>query len=64
MVGICLAGAALRVPVVIDGFIATAAAWVAYALRPAAKDYFVFAHLSAEQGHARVLKMLGVRPIV
>jgi nicotinate-nucleotide--dimethylbenzimidazole phosphoribosyltransferase len=64
MVGICLAGAAWRVPVVIDGFIATAAAWTAYALCPAAKDYFIFAHLSAERGHARVLEMLRVRPLL
>lgn len=64
MVGICLAGAALRVPVVIDGFIATAAAWTAYALCPPAKEYFIFAHLSAEQGHARVLEALGVRPLL
>lgn len=64
MVGICLAGAALRVPVVIDGFIATAAAWTAYALCPPAKEYFIFAHLSAEQGHARVLEVLGVRPLL
>jgi nicotinate-nucleotide--dimethylbenzimidazole phosphoribosyltransferase len=64
MVGICLTGAALRVPVVIDGFIATAAAWAAYALCPPAKEYFIFAHLSAEQGHARVLEALGVRPLL
>jgi len=64
MVGICLAGAALRIPVVIDGFIATAAAWVAYALCPAAKEYFIFAHLSAEQGHAHVLTMLRERPLL
>lgn len=64
MVGICLAGAALRVPVVIDGFIATAAAWTAYALCPAVKDYCLFAHLSAEQGHARVLEALRVRPLL
>lgn len=64
MVGICLAGAALRVPVVIDGFIATAAAWTAYAFCPPAKEYFIFAHLSAEQGHARVLDVLGVRPLL
>lgn len=64
MVGICLAGAALRIPVVIDGFIATAAAWTAYALRPAVKDYFIFAHLSTEQGHARVLEALRVRPLL
>ncbi len=64
MVGICLAGAALQVPVVIDGFIATAAAWTAYALCPAAKAYFIFAHCSAEQGHARVLETLHVRPLL
>jgi nicotinate-nucleotide--dimethylbenzimidazole phosphoribosyltransferase len=64
MVGICLAGAALRVPVVIDGFIATAAAWMAYALQPAVKEYCIFAHLSAEQGHARVLDVLRVRPLL
>jgi nicotinate-nucleotide--dimethylbenzimidazole phosphoribosyltransferase len=50
--------------VVIDGFIATAAACIAYALCPPAKAYFIFAHLSAEQGHARVLEMLRVRPLL
>jgi len=64
MVGVCLAGAALRTPVVIDGFIATAAAWLAYALCPVAKDYFIFSHLSAEQGHSQVLDMLRVRPLL
>jgi nicotinate-nucleotide--dimethylbenzimidazole phosphoribosyltransferase len=64
MVGICLAGAALRAPVVIDGFIATAAAWTAYALKPAVKDYCIFAHRSAEHGHARVLEALRVRPLL
>lgn len=63
MVGVCLASAALRIPIVIDGFIATAAAWTAYALCPAVKDYCIFAHLSAEQGHARVLEALRVRPL-
>lgn len=64
MVGIFLAGAAFRAPVVVDGFIATAAAWTAYALCPAAKAYFIFAHLSAEQGHACVLDMLRARPLL
>ncbi len=64
MVGVCLTGAALRVPVVIDGFIATSAAWTASALHPAAKEYFIFSHLSAEQGHARVLDALGVRSLL
>ncbi len=64
MVGMCLAGAALRVPVVIDGFIATAAAWVACTLHPAVKDRLIFAHLSAEQGHRHVLAALDVQPLL
>jgi nicotinate-nucleotide--dimethylbenzimidazole phosphoribosyltransferase len=48
---------------VVDGFISTAAAWTAYALQPAVKEYCIFAHLSAEQGHARVLELLRVRPL-
>jgi nicotinate-nucleotide--dimethylbenzimidazole phosphoribosyltransferase len=64
MVGICLAGAAACVPVVIDGFIATAAAWVARALHPAVQERLIFAHLSAEQGHERILKALGVKPLL
>lgn len=62
--GVCLAGAAWRVPVVIDGFIATAGAWGAYALHPATKDRLIFAHLSAEQGHRRALAALHVQPLL
>ena len=62
--GICLAGSALRVPVVIDGFIATAGAWVACALHPAVKERLIFAHLSAEQGHRSVLAALDVEPLL
>jgi nicotinate-nucleotide--dimethylbenzimidazole phosphoribosyltransferase len=64
IVGACLAGAARRVPVVIDGFIATAGAWVASALHPGVKDCLIFAHLSAEQGHSRVLAALQVQPLL
>ena len=64
IVGVCLAGAAWRVPVVIDGFIATAGAWVACALHPVVKDCQIFAHLSAEQGHDRVLAALQVQPLL
>jgi nicotinate-nucleotide--dimethylbenzimidazole phosphoribosyltransferase len=64
IVGACLAGAARRVPVVIDGFIATAGAWVAGALHPGVKDCLIFAHLSAEQGHSRVLAALQVQPLL
>lgn len=61
--GVCVAGAARNVPVVVDGFIAAAAAWVACALHPAVKERLIFAHLSAEQGHRRVLEALQVKPL-
>src|SRR5262249_27071688 len=64
VVGVCLAGAAWQVPVVIDGFIATAGAWVACALHPGVKDCLIFAHLSAEQGHRRILAALQVHPLL
>ena len=63
IVGACLAGAAGRVPVVIDGLFATAGAWVACALHPGVKDCLIFAHLSSEQGHRRVLTALQVQPL-
>jgi nicotinate-nucleotide--dimethylbenzimidazole phosphoribosyltransferase len=60
LVGVVLAGAARRAPVVLDGFIATAAALVAARLAPAARDYMIAAHRSAEPGHLRLLEALGL----
>jgi nicotinate-nucleotide--dimethylbenzimidazole phosphoribosyltransferase len=62
LVGVVLAGAARRVPVVLDGFIATAAALVAARLAPAARHYLIAAHRSAEPGHVRLLEALGLNP--
>jgi nicotinate-nucleotide--dimethylbenzimidazole phosphoribosyltransferase len=62
LVGVVLAGAARRVPVVIDGFIAGAAALVAVRLCPAAGEYLVAAHRSAEPGHRVLLETLGLEP--
>jgi nicotinate-nucleotide--dimethylbenzimidazole phosphoribosyltransferase len=62
LVGVALAGAARRVPVVLDGFIAGAAALLAVALAPAARHALFAAHRSAEPGHTRVLEHLGLRP--
>jgi nicotinate-nucleotide--dimethylbenzimidazole phosphoribosyltransferase len=64
MAGVCLGGAALNVPVVVDGFIATAAAVAAERLRPGLFAHLFFGHRSAEGGHALALEKLGVRPIV
>lgn len=64
MAGVCLGGAALNVPVVVDGFIATAAAVAAERLSPGLFAHLFFGHRSSEGGHALVLEKLGVRPIV
>jgi nicotinate-nucleotide--dimethylbenzimidazole phosphoribosyltransferase len=64
MAGACLAAAAHNLPIIIDGFIATAAALVAQKLRPELRDYMFFGHRSAEGGHSIVLEMMGVRPIL
>jgi len=64
MTGACLAAAARKLPIVIDGFIATAAAALAQKIRPGLCDYMFFGHRSAEGGHSIVLEMLGARPIL
>ena len=60
--GVILAGAAWRIPVVLDGFIAGAAAMAAVRLKPAARHYLVAAHRSTEPGHAYLLNVLGLDP--
>jgi len=62
LAGVILAGAAHRVPVALDGFIAGAAALVAVALAPAARHALLAAHRSAEPGHAVALAHLGLQP--
>jgi nicotinate-nucleotide--dimethylbenzimidazole phosphoribosyltransferase len=62
LTGVILAGAAHRVPVALDGFIAGAAALAAVALAPDARHALFAAHRSAEPGHALVLRHLGLEP--
>ena len=64
LAGLILGAASGRLPVVIDGFISTAAAAVALDLAPAAGDYCFFSHASAEPGHARIMREMGERPLV
>lgn len=64
LVGVMLAAAAHRIPVVIDGFISGAAALIAVALSPRLKDFFIAAHVSAEAGHRLLLKHLGLKPLL
>jgi len=64
MAGAVLGAAAQRRPVLVDGFIASAAALAAIRLAPAARDYCVFAHQSAERGHARLLEAVDAQPLL
>jgi nicotinate-nucleotide--dimethylbenzimidazole phosphoribosyltransferase len=62
--GFILGAAAARVPVVLDGVIAGAAALVAAALAPDVRGACVAGHRSAEPGHAAALAHLELRPLV
>lgn len=64
MVGAMLQAGQQRMCIVVDGFIATAALLVARALRPAIRDYCVFAHQSDEKGHANMLANLNATPLL
>lgn len=64
MLGALLAARMERVPVIVDGFVATAAAALLHALRPDAIDHCLFAHRSAEAAHAAVLDRLGKAPLL
>lgn len=64
MAGAVIGAAASRRPVIIDGFIASAAALVAVRLCPAALDYCIFGHRSAERGHALMLAAIPATPIL
>jgi nicotinate-nucleotide--dimethylbenzimidazole phosphoribosyltransferase len=64
LVGVILAGAQNRVPIVIDGFISGAAALIAYQLEPKVKDYMIAAHCSVEKGHRIILDFMGLRPLL
>jgi nicotinate-nucleotide--dimethylbenzimidazole phosphoribosyltransferase len=62
LTGVILAGAAHRVPVALDGFIAGAAALAAAAIAPDARHALFASHRSAEPGHALALRHLGLEP--
>ena len=64
MAGAALAAAAARRPVVVDGFISTAAVLVAVRLQPDLLPYCIFAHGSAEKGHRLMLETLGAKPLL
>lgn len=64
LVGIILAAAANRIPVVIDGFISGSAALIAYRIEPKVKDYMIASHCSVEIGHKIILDYIGLKPVL
>ena len=62
LVGVVLAGAARRIPLVLDGFISTAAGLIAATLAPDTRHALFASHRSAEPGHAAALAHLALVP--
>lgn len=64
LVGVLLAAASARRPVLLDGFATGVAALAACRLEPAVRDYVIAGHRSAEPAHERVLAELGLEPLL
>jgi nicotinate-nucleotide--dimethylbenzimidazole phosphoribosyltransferase len=64
LAGSILAASAYRIPVIVDGFISTAAAMIAVSLCPLARHYLIAAHASMELGHRRMLEWLQIEPLL
>ncbi|MCL7487422.1 MAG: nicotinate-nucleotide--dimethylbenzimidazole phosphoribosyltransferase [Desulfobulbaceae bacterium] len=62
--GLIIGAAAQRKPVVVDGFISTAGALIAYSLEPFVRDYIICAHRSVEQGHRFMHEKLQRQPML
>jgi nicotinate-nucleotide--dimethylbenzimidazole phosphoribosyltransferase len=62
--GVILAAAAHKVPILLDGFISSAGALIAYKLQPNVKGYFIASHLSVECGHQIILETFNKRPLL
>ncbi len=64
MAGAILGARMNRVPVLIDGYVATAAAAVLYCVNPRALDHCMAAHVSAEPAHRTLLAKLNLNPLL
>jgi nicotinate-nucleotide--dimethylbenzimidazole phosphoribosyltransferase len=64
MAGAVIAARHERIPVIVDGFVATAAAAIVHAMDPRATDHVLIAHVSAEGGHREVAKRMGKQPLL
>ena len=64
LAGAYIAAAQVRLPVLVDGFITTAAALIATRINPSIRPWLLFSHASAERGHGRLLDALEARPLL
>ncbi|MCX7816141.1 MAG: nicotinate-nucleotide--dimethylbenzimidazole phosphoribosyltransferase [Syntrophales bacterium] len=64
IVGLILGAASLKKPVLVDGFISTAAAIIASHLAPLCRYYMIASHRSEEKGHQIALDYLGLKPLI
>jgi nicotinate-nucleotide--dimethylbenzimidazole phosphoribosyltransferase len=64
LAGVALSAASHRIPVVLDGFISSSAALLAYKLNPAVKPFLLASHLSVEKGHRAILEYIGLEPLL
>lgn len=64
LAGAYIAAAQYGLPVLVDGFITTAAALVAVRIQPACRPWMLFSHRSHERGHARLLAALEADPLL
>ncbi len=63
LAGVIIGAAMMRRPVVVDGFISSAAALVANAVCPTSRDFMLGSHVSAERGHRAALASLELEPL-
>ncbi|WP_425493500.1 nicotinate-nucleotide--dimethylbenzimidazole phosphoribosyltransferase [Marilutibacter chinensis] len=64
LTGACISAAQRGMPVIVDGFIATAAALAAVRLNPGVRPWLLFSHCSHERGHRRLLDALDAHPLL
>ncbi|KEC56873.1 nicotinate-nucleotide--dimethylbenzimidazole phosphoribosyltransferase [Bartonella rochalimae] len=64
MVGAILAARMEKIPVILDGFIATAAAAVLYKINPSSLDHTLVGHVSSETAHRKLLEKIGKEPLL
>lgn len=64
LVGAYIASAQAGVPILVDGFITSAAALLAVQINPSSRDWMMFAHASAEPAHRLALDSLDAKPLL